>query len=169
MKNLSELELIRSKIRDKEQLSLDLNRWKFLSKKIVFTNGCFDILHLGHIDYLSKAAEEGDVLIIGLNSDASTALLKGPNRPINSQDSRAMMLSALRMVTVVIIFDEQTPLKLIELIEPNVLVKGGDYNPDEIVGADIVKAKKGIVKTIPFLDGFSTTTIEEKIKSGISK
>ena len=160
------LEIIRSKILERETLIHELYRWNFLSKKIVFTNGCFDLLHLGHIDYLAKAADEGDILIVGVNSDASARGLKGPNRPINSQEQRLLLLAALHMVTAVVLFDEPTPYELIKLVNPDVLVKGSDYKPSEIVGFDIVSAKNGLVKTIDYLDGYSTTKIEEKIKSG---
>jgi D-glycero-beta-D-manno-heptose 1-phosphate adenylyltransferase len=163
MKKFSSLELVRNKILDHSQLKFQLLRWDFFSTKIVFTNGCFDILHLGHIDYLAKAADEGDVLVIGLNSDSSTSGLKGPKRPINGQEQRAMILASLHFVTFVVIFDEPTPYNLIKLVQPDVLIKGGDYKIEEIVGYDIVKAKNGIVKTIEFLPGYSTTSIEEKI------
>ncbi len=130
-----------------------------------FTNGCFDLLHLGHIDYLSKAADEGDVLIIGLNSDASIAGLKGPSRPINCQEQRAMVLASLQFVSAVVIFDEPNPYHLINTVQPDVLIKGGDYSPENIVGYEVVKAKNGIIKTFEFLKGYSTTHIENKILS----
>jgi rfaE bifunctional protein nucleotidyltransferase chain/domain len=161
----SSLEIIKSKIADRTEITHQLERWKFFGKKIVFTNGCFDLLHLGHIDYLSKAADEGDVLIIGLNSDASTSGLKGPGRPINSQEQRAMILASMQFVSMVVIFDEPTPYELIKLIQPDILVKGGDYKVENIVGYDIVKARNGTIKTIDFLPGYSTTLIEEKIRS----
>jgi len=131
--------------------------WRFQSKKIVFTNGVFDILHLGHVDYLSKAAEEGDILVIGVNTDNSVKRLKGPERPVNSEFQRARVLAALRFTDAVVLFDEDTPLELIRTIQPDVLVKGADYSPESIVGYDIVKAKGGRVKTIDLLEGFSTT------------
>ncbi len=161
----SNIEIVQSKIIDRNELIPHLSRWRFQSKKIVFTNGCFDLLHLGHIDYLAKAAEEGDLLIIGLNSDSSTRALKGPNRPINGQKQRAMVLASMQFVNAVVLFDDSTPLELIRQIQPDILIKGGDYKPEEIVGFDIVKAKNGIVKTIEFLPGYSTTYIEEKIRS----
>ena len=164
---MQSLELIRSKIFNREQLDKQLGIWRFQSRKIVFTNGCFDILHLGHIDYLSKAADEGYILIIGVNSDASTSKLKGPNRPINNEEQRTMILASLHFVDAVILFDEDTPYELIKLVQPDVLVKGGDYKPEAIVGYDIVTARGGQVKTIDFLPGYSTTLIEDKIrKSG---
>jgi rfaE bifunctional protein nucleotidyltransferase chain/domain len=158
------LEIIQNKIFDFDQLGQQLNRWRFFSKKIVFTNGCFDILHLGHIDYLAKASDEGDILIVGVNSDKSTTGLKGPKRPINGEKQRTMLLASLQFIDAVILFDEPTPLELIKFIQPDVLVKGGDYKIEEIVGYDIVNAKKGIIKTIDILPGFSTTLIEEKIR-----
>ncbi len=161
----SNIEIVQSKIIDRNELIPHLSRWRFQSKKIVFTNGCFDLLHLGHINYLAKAADEGDLLIIGLNSDSSTRALKGPNRPINGQKQRAMVLASMQFVNAVVLFDDSTPLELIRQIQPDILIKGGDYKPEEIVGFDIVKAKNGIVKTIEFLPGYSTTSIEEKIRS----
>lgn len=160
------LELIRSKIFDPEKLKRQLSVWRFKSKKIVFTNGCFDILHLGHIDYLCKAADEGDILIIGVNTDNSTSKLKGHHRPINNEEQRKMILASLHFVNAVILFDEETPYELIKLIQPDVLVKGADYKPEAIVGHDIVTAKGGQVKTIEFLPGYSTSLIEEKIRKG---
>lgn len=134
-------------------------------QKIVFTNGCFDILHVGHIRYLQEAAKLGDVLVIGLNSDASVKRLKGPERPINGELERAEMLGALGFVDYVAIFEEDTPLKLINTIQPDVLVKGGDYEPDEVVGKKEVEERGGKLVLIPFVEGKSTTRIIEKIKS----
>ncbi len=136
-------------------------------KKIVFTNGCFDILHLGHIDYLSKAADLGDVLIIGLNTDESVKKLKGNNRPINDQIARASMLASLFYVDLIIPFSEPTPYKLIETIAPDILVKGGDYKEDEVVGNDIVKKNNGTIKIIDFLEGYSTTGLVRMIRDSI--
>ncbi|MBK0382208.1 D-glycero-beta-D-manno-heptose 1-phosphate adenylyltransferase [Pedobacter sp. SD-b] len=140
-----------------------LEIWKKEKQQLVFTNGCFDIMHLGHVDYLSKAADLGTKLIVGLNSDASTKNLKGPTRPICNQKSRAGLLAALFFVDAVILFDEQTPINLISRILPDVLVKGADYNIDQIVGAKEVLANGGEVKTISFLEGYSTSSIEQKI------
>jgi rfaE bifunctional protein nucleotidyltransferase chain/domain len=161
---MSKLEIIKSKIFSKESLKYQLAIWRFLSKKIVFTNGCFDILHLGHIDYLSEAAEFGDVLIVGLNSDDSVRTIKGINRPINDEKSRAIILASLSFVSAVILFDEDTPYNLIKFVQPDVLIKGSDYKPEDIVGYDIVKAKGGEIETIDFLPGYSTTSIIDKIK-----
>ncbi len=136
------------------------------SDKVAFTNGCFDILHLGHLDYLGKAADLGDKLIIGLNTDASVQRLKGPSRPINNQEARAQMLAALSFVDAVILFNEDTPYELIKTIQPDVLVKGADYSVKEIVGHDIVLAKGGEVIPIDLLEGYSTTDIIEKLQNG---
>ena len=139
------------------------NEWKKDGKKVVFTNGVFDLLHKGHIFSLSQAAKQGDVLIIGLNADSSVKRLKGDGRPINDQDARALLLASLMMVDAVIIFEEDTPLNLIASILPDVLVKGGDYTVDEIVGAKEVIANGGKVVINPILDGFSTTAIIKAI------
>ncbi|MDR2907691.1 MAG: D-glycero-beta-D-manno-heptose 1-phosphate adenylyltransferase [Bacteroidales bacterium] len=127
--------------------------------KMVFTNGCFDILHRGHVEYLQKARTFGDKLIVGLNSDASVRRLKGTSRPIQDQESRKIILEALRCVDEVIIFDEDTPYELIQKIQPDVLVKGADYKPEDIVGYDIVKAKGGEVRIVKFVEGHSTSRI----------
>ncbi len=127
--------------------------------KLVFTNGCFDILHAGHVLYLEQAKALGDILIVGLNSDASVKRLKGESRPVNSQQNRSIVLAALAAVDYVIVFDEETPYELIKAIQPDVLVKGGDWSEDSIVGADIVKAKGGEVISLPFWEGLSTTNI----------
>lgn len=132
-------------------------------KKIVFTNGCFDILHVGHKRYLQQAATLGDILVVGVNSDASVRRLKGPTRPVNSEQDRAEMLSALGFIDYVVIFDEDTPYELIKKIQPDVLVKGGDYKPEEVVGRDIVKARGGRLELISFVEGKSTTNIIKKI------
>jgi rfaE bifunctional protein nucleotidyltransferase chain/domain len=162
---MTRLETLRWKIQNKEQLARTLSLWKFKDKKIVFTNGCFDILHRGHVTYLAEASELGDFLVVGLNSDASVKKLnKGGNRPIQDQDSRALILASLEGVSAVIIFDEDTPAELIKFVQPDVLVKGGDWKPEQIAGYDTVKAKGGEVKIIDFVPGFSTTAIEKKIK-----
>lgn len=162
---MEKLEIIKAKIYDADQLRHTLNIWRLLDKKIVFTNGCFDLLHLGHIDYLSKAADLGDRLVIGLNSDASTSALKGPGRPITDEKSRSILLAALSFVDAVILFDESTPLELIRWVRPDILVKGADYSIDQIVGSDLVLKSGGEVKTIEFLPGYSTSLIEQKIRS----
>ncbi len=140
-----------------------INKIKSEGKKIVFTNGCFDLLHVGHIKYLSKAKDLGDILIIGLNSDKSVKKLKGNNRPINSFEDRAKLLAALKSVDLVIMFEEQTPENLIKEIIPDVLVKGGDYDIEEIVGYQTVIDNGGQVKTLSFYDGYSSTNYIDKI------
>jgi rfaE bifunctional protein nucleotidyltransferase chain/domain len=140
----------------------ELRYWNANNKKIVFTNGCFDILHRGHIEYLCEAKEMGDILIVGLNSDNSVRRLKGEHRPINDQMSRALILASLLFVDAVVIFDEETPLNLIKTVNPNILVKGGDYKEEDIVGYDFVKENNGEIVTINFVPGFSTTNIIKK-------
>lgn len=161
---MNKLEVIENKVFSLEKILHLVNVWRFLDKKIVFTNGCFDLLHLGHIDYLAKAADFGNKLIIGLNSDKSIRELKGPHRPIVDQNSRAHLLASLFFVDAVVLFDENTPYKLIQNIKPAVLVKGADYTIDKIVGADIVQSYGGEVKTVTYLEGYSTTAIEQKIR-----
>jgi len=136
------------------------------NKTVVFTNGCFDLIHAGHVIYLFDAKSYGDVLVVGLNSDDSVKRLKGKNRPLNKENDRAVVLSALEPVDYVTIFDEDTPYELIQILKPDVLVKGGDYNHDTIVGADIVEENGGKVVVVPLLDGRSTSAIIEKIKAG---
>ncbi len=154
---------LQTKILSEPSLDIWLARMRFRKQKIVFTNGCFDILHQGHIVYLSKSADAGDALIIGLNSDASVRKLKGIGRPVIDQYSRALLLASLSFVAAVVLFDEETPYELIRKIQPDVLIKGSDYRPEEIVGYDIVKAKGGEVLTIDFVEGYSTSSIIGKI------
>ncbi len=143
------------------------NIWRMKGDRIVLTNGCFDILHRGHVEYLQEAAALGDRLVIGLNSDASVKRQnKGPERPLNDELSRAKVLAALRLVDAVVIFDQDTPLELIQAIGPDVLVKGGDWPEDKIVGADLVKARGGSVHSLKLVDGFSTTGLVERIRHG---
>lgn len=156
-------EIIQNKIFNYNTINAPLAYWRFKNMKIVFTNGCFDILHRGHVEYLAKAASEGDVLIIGLNTDASVKNIKGPSRPVQDEKSRAIILAALSFVQAVVYFDQDTPYNLIQLIQPDVLIKGGDYKIDQIVGYDIVKDKGGIIKTIDFVPGYSTTNILNSI------
>jgi D-glycero-beta-D-manno-heptose 1-phosphate adenylyltransferase len=144
-----------------------VNVWRLKSDRIVFTNGCFDILHRGHVEYLQEAAALGDRLVVGVNSDASVRRLgKGDDRPLNDQDSRAKVLAALRCVDAVVIFDEDTPLELITALQPDVVAKGGDWKPEQIVGADVVKARGGEVRSLKLVDGFSTTALVERIRNG---
>ncbi len=133
-------------------------------KKCVFTNGCFDILHLGHVEYLNEAKAEGDFLIIGLNSDLSVKRLKGDDRPVNNQNDRKSMLLNLKAVDAVQIFEEDTPLEIIKLINPNVLVKGGDWKIEQIVGHEHVINSGGVVKSLMFKNGYSTTSLIEKVQ-----
>ncbi len=158
------LKLIESKIHQSpHEIKKELTRWQFEGKKIVFTNGCFDLIHKGHIHYLAKAAQLGDIFIMGLNSDDSVSRLKGPTRPIVPEDSRALTLASILFIDKVILFNEDTPLELIKAVKPYYLVKGGDYTKETIVGADFVESIGGEIITIPFVDGFSTTNIVEKI------
>ena len=139
-------------------------KWIANGHSLVFTNGCFDILHAGHVDYLQKAAELGDRLIVGLNSDSSVKRLKGEGRPINGEMQRAIVLSALRCVDAVVVFEEDTPYELIKVVQPKVLVKGGDYKDQKVVGEDIVKANGGKLELIDFVHNVSTTDIQNRIK-----
>lgn len=151
------------KILNEATLLSTVARLRAFGKKIVFTNGCFDLLHTGHIHTLQEAATLGDFLLVGVNSDASVSRLKGPTRPLNHEKNRAQILAALSMVDGVMIFEEDTPLQLIQKIQPDVLVKGGDYQPDEIVGAKEVTAAGGQIAIIPFIENISTTHIIKKV------
>jgi len=146
-----------------EELCQQRQIWKGQGKRVVFSNGCFDLLHPGHITYLQDAKALGDILIIGLNDDASIRRLKGEARPINALQDRAMMLAALKPVDAVVAFSEDTPFHLISALLPDILVKGGDYTVDNIVGADVVQAAGGHVTTIAFLEGYSSTRLMQKI------
>ena len=158
------LEAIKSKISDENDLQKKLLAWRMLGDKIVFTNGCFDILHRGHLEYLAEAAALGNRLVIGLNSDESVQRLKGPGRPVNTIYDRAMALAALGFTDAIIVFSEDTPLQLIKLLRPDVLVKGGDYTSEEIVGALEMEASGGEVAIISFVDGYSTTTFLDRLR-----
>ncbi|MDD3859615.1 MAG: D-glycero-beta-D-manno-heptose 1-phosphate adenylyltransferase [Bacteroidales bacterium] len=157
------LDLIQSKIFSQDQLSISILNWKKENKKIVFTNGCFDLIHKGHIEYLARAKNFGDKLIIGLNSDNSVKRLKGEQRPINTQEARALLLASFVFTDAVVVFDEDTPEKIIQLYSPDVLVKGGDYKYNEIVGAEYVTNHGGKVEIIPFVEGYSSTNIIKNI------
>ncbi len=163
---MENLEVLKRKILSGDELNRVLAYWRFRGYRVVFTNGCFDLIHLGHIDYLSRAADCGHILMVGLNSDDSVRRLKGQGRPINNETARSMTLAALHCVDAVVIFGEDTPYELIRQVQPDVLIKGSDYKAHEVVGYDIVTQKGGVVKTIEFVDGYSTTLIEEKIRSG---
>ena len=156
-------DFILSKIYTLPALVRQVSRWQFLGKKTVFTNGCFDILHQGHIFSLSQAAKEADILIVGVNADASVRKLKGSNRPVNDAASRSLLLASLLMVDAVVVFEEDTPQELIAALLPDVLVKGGDYTLGQIVGAREVTANGGRVVINPIVQGYSTTAIIEKM------
>lgn len=162
MKSISS---IPGKIFNADDLQHQLKRWRLQDKKIVFTNGVFDILHEGHIASLTEAASFGHILIVGLNADASVKRLKGETRPVNNEASRALLLAALVMVDAVILFEEDTPLNLISSILPDVLVKGGDYTPEQVVGAKEVISAGGELKIVPIVEGFSTTGIIERMRN----
>ncbi len=157
------MQTYREKIKSLEELKRLCQEWKASGQRIVFTNGCFDILHPGHVRYLEQAAALGDRLVVGVNSDRSVTRLKGPSRPVMDQASRAELLAALVFVNAVVIFDEDTPYRLIQELMPHVLVKGGDWPEDKIVGADIVKVSGGMVKSIPYVEGFATTSLISRI------
>jgi D-glycero-beta-D-manno-heptose 1-phosphate adenylyltransferase len=165
---MTKLYQIRQKLLNKAALIEKVNAWKKEGLKVIFTNGCFDIIHPGHIDYLAKAASLGDKFIIGVNTDASVRILKGPSRPIQNQDARALILAALCFTSAIVLFDEQTPKELISAILPDILVKGADYSISEVVGADVVVKNGGSVVLLPYLTGYSTSAIEKKIKSANS-
>jgi rfaE bifunctional protein nucleotidyltransferase chain/domain len=157
-----------SKISDLPTLQAFIASWKNESKKVVFTNGVFDLLHVGHVTYMAKAAELGDKLIIGLNSDSSVKRIKGDDRPVNDQNSRAALLAALFFVDAIVVFEEDTPINLITALMPDILVKGADYSVENIVGAKEVIANGGEVKTINFVEGYSSTSIIQKIRKQIT-
>lgn len=155
--------MISAKIKNINQLKKITEALKKRGKKIIFTNGCFDILHFGHVKYLEAAKKRGDVLIVGLNSDGSVRKIKGKTRPINRQNERAYILAGLASVDYVVIFSGETPYNLINTLKPDILVKGGDWQKEKIVGADIVKKQGGKIIVIPFVSGFSTTKLIQKI------
>lgn len=161
---MRKVDLVPRKIYTLPDLLKDVKEWRINNKTISFTNGCFDILHEGHIASLSQAASEGDYLIVGLNSNASVKRLKGPTRPVNNEHSRALLLASLLIVDAVVIFEEDTPLELVKAIMPDVMVKGGDYTVDQIEGAKEVIANGGRVVINPIVEGFSTTSIIEQLK-----
>jgi rfaE bifunctional protein nucleotidyltransferase chain/domain len=158
------MEKTADKIKSLTEAKRKVAEWKSKGEKVVFTNGCFDLIHLGHVDYLEKARHLGNRLVLGLNTDDSVSRFKGPERPLQDQNSRARVLAAFQFVDLVVFFNEDTPLTLITELQPNILVKGSDYLAENIVGADVVKHCGGEVKTIDFVPGYSTTRIVEKIK-----
>ena len=162
---MSHLNTIQKKIFSLDELKTQVDSWKKSGEKIVFTNGCFDIVHRGHIEVLARTADFGDKLIIGLNSDSSIKKLKGENRPIINEKSRALLLASLTFVDAVVLFSEETPINLISTLLPNILAKGGDYDISTIVGHEVVQNNGGEVILVPFVDGFSSTDIIERIKN----
>lgn len=161
---MSHLDKIESKVQSISTLKIKREEWRKKAEQVVFTNGCFDILHYGHLHYLAQARDLGDRLIIGLNADESVKRLKGEHRPIQDIHTRQMMLASLSFVDAVILFEEDTPLRLITSLRPDILVKGGDYEPADIVGAKEVQAAGGEVRVLSFIPGYSTSSIEQKIK-----
>jgi rfaE bifunctional protein nucleotidyltransferase chain/domain len=153
------------KIQSLEETVKTVENWHAEGLKVVFTNGCFDIVHLGHIDYLEKARAFGDKMVLGLNTDSSVSRIKGPLRPVVNEGARARLMAALSFIDAVVLFDEPTPKELIEAVKPDILVKGDDYSVETIVGADFVIGRGGAVKTIPLVKGYSTTSLIEKIKN----
>ena len=153
------------KIYSLPQLLEQLKTWREQGQKVVFTNGCFDLLHLGHVDYLEKARQLGDKLVLGLNTDRSISSIKGPNRPLQDEMSRARVMASLLFVDAVVLFDSDTPLDLIKAVQPDILVKGDDYTVEQIVGQKEVIAAGGQVKTVPLVTGYSTTNIVKKIEN----
>jgi rfaE bifunctional protein nucleotidyltransferase chain/domain len=170
---MARIQYIQNKLATTTEAVQRIAKWKLQNDKVVFTNGCFDILHKGHVTYLSKAADLGNKLVVAINTDASVKRLgKGDDRPVNPEEARAFVLSALGFIDMVVLFDNDTPLKLIQELKPDVLVKGADYDPNEtdssskkyIVGSDIVRSYGGSVEAISLVDGFSTTGIIQKLK-----
>lgn len=158
------MEKTSDKIKTLPEATKQVAAWKANGEKVVFTNGCFDIVHLGHVDYLEKARNLGDRLVVGLNTDNSVSRFKGPERPLQDNTSRSRIMASFQFVDLVVFFNEDTPLDLITQLVPDILVKGSDYLAENIVGADVVKEHGGVVKTIDFVPGYSTTRIVEKIR-----
>ena len=159
---MTNIEVIKAKIIDSKQLPKQMSQWRANHEKVVFTNGCFDIIHIGHLINLSKSADLGSKLIVGLNTDASVKRLKGSNRPINKEYDRAMILAGFRFVDAVVLFNSDTPYELIKEVNPHIITKGGDYKSKDVVGYDIVAQNGGEVVIIDIVDGFSSTSIIEK-------
>ncbi len=160
---MSKLQIVKNKIIPKSDLDALKSVWNLKDQKVVFTNGCFDLIHRGHIEYLAMAADKADLLVIGLNTDDSVKRLKGEGRPVQDQEARAIVLSAIHFVDYVIFFEEDTPAELIQAVEPDVLVKGADYDNEDIAGYDFVTSNGGVVETIPLSPGYSTSSIIEKL------
>ncbi len=161
------IDIIYNKIIPRAEIAGLAAKWRANGDRIVFTNGCFDLIHRGHIEYLSRAADLSERMIVGLNTDASVSRLKGKSRPVVDEESRALLMGAFEFVDAVVYFDEDTPYELIKEVQPDILVKGSDYKIEEIIGYDIVLARGGVVETINLVDGFSTTTLIERIKKTI--
>jgi len=161
---MKEVSLVNKKILDRESLVNQSAEWKKQGKRIVFTNGCFDILHRGHLQILTDSAAAGDILVVGLNTDASVRKLKGENRPVNEESFRALMMASIQIVDAVTLFEEDTPLQLIRVLEPDVIVKGGDYTIDQIVGGEYVLRRGGEIKIVPIVKGYSTSALIEAIQ-----
>jgi len=164
LRQVENMEEYRKKVKDLFSVKKKIEALKVQGKRIVFTNGCFDLLHPGHTRYLYAARQLGDYLVVAVNTDRSVKAIKGEHRPIQSQDERAELLATLSFVDAVILFDEDNPLKLIQDLVPDVLVKGGNWTEDKIIGADVVKKAGGVVKSLPFVIGYSTTALIEKIQ-----
>jgi D-glycero-beta-D-manno-heptose 1-phosphate adenylyltransferase len=162
---MSMLAQIEAKIHTWDSAQAAVQSWQQQGETVVFTNGCFDLLHYGHLHYLAQARDLGQRLVLGLNSAASVARLKGPHRPINDELTRTWQLASLSFIDAVVAFEEDTPWELLQVLQPDILVKGGDYEIATIIGADIVLARGGQVLTLPFVAGYSTTSIEQKIKN----
>ncbi len=162
---MENLAIIKSKIFSREDFQPKRHLWRFRKQKVVFTNGCFDLLHLGHIHFLAQAADLGDRLVIGLNTDGSVQRIKGANRPVKDEETRATILAALHFVDAVLMFDEDTPDSLIRFVEPDVLVKGADYDEKDIVGADFVQNHGGEIKTLELLPGHSSSAMIDTVRS----
>ena len=159
------LNKLKAKIFNIKDLSKIINEWRLNGDKIVFTNGCFDLIHLGHLEILARSADLGDKLIVGINSDMSIKKIKGNSRPIIEEDSRAKQLAAIEFIDAVILFNEDTPYNLINILKPDVLTKGGDYKKNDIIGNELINKEQGEVVIIPLTQGYSTTSILEKIKN----
>ncbi|AEE51380.1 D-glycero-beta-D-manno-heptose 1-phosphate adenylyltransferase [Haliscomenobacter hydrossis] len=164
---MSALVQIEAKIHSWESAQAIVQQWQKQGETVVFTNGCFDLLHYGHLHYLAQARDLGQRLVLGLNSAGSVCRLKGPHRPINDERTRSWQMASLAFIDAVVVFEEDTPWELLQVLQPDILVKGGDYAPETIVGAEIVLARGGKVLTLPFIEGYSTTAIEQKIKNSL--
>ena len=162
---MNQISRLQSKILSFSALENQLKKWRNANEKIVFTNGCFDLLHLGHVNYLAKARDFGNRLVVGLNTDSSISRIKGSSRPVKDEQSRLALLAGMAFVDAVVLFDEETPINIISMIQPDVLVKGGDYQVKDIVGHEIVLNNKGKVCTVDFLEGYSSSIFIKKIKA----